>query len=134
MLLTSSNTLKLVILCESIQVCPSLREQLDLPSYLSSSPRPSASPPSVVPKHHYYHFPEGKDDFNKPHHSYRVWTSVFIAMAAFFFLLILYVIVRKVVKKFSVVPGQGVAGLELGHLSSQEERQDPSPSSPSSPQ
>jgi len=74
------------------------------------------------------------DDFNKPHHSHRVWTAVIIAMAAFFFLLILYVIIRKVVKKFSAVPGQGEAGLELGHLPPQEERQDPGPSSPGSPE
>ncbi|AES99275.1 LysM receptor kinase, putative [Medicago truncatula] len=105
----------------------------DLPPYLSSSPHPSASPPSAVPKHHYYRFPPGKDDFNKPHHSHRVLTAVIIAVATFFFLLILFIIVWKVVKKCSAVPDQGAAGLELGHLPAQEERQDPGPSSPGSP-
>ncbi|AES99261.1 transmembrane protein, putative [Medicago truncatula] len=37
----------------------------DLPPYDSGSPRSSPSlPPVVVPRHHYYPFPMGMDDFN----------------------------------------------------------------------
>nr|ABD28322.1 hypothetical protein MtrDRAFT_AC147961g9v2 [Medicago truncatula] len=102
-------------------------------SYVSSSPRPSASSPSAVPKHHYYDFPDGKDDFNKPHHSHQVLTAVIIVVAVVFLLVILYIVIRKVVKKFSDVPNQGADGFELGGLPQQEEREDPCPSSPASP-